>query len=189
MFSINLSCELILVQQKVLHYKDWRNISLNPITSFAIKRLTPTDGLWCCTGPGWDAVNLVVCFGFATKTVLIIHWHFGCCWAVLAQCPGFLSRSAPAPFGEVAFAWRPAGHPSACGKWWVIAFALHVLAFFFNSSSLITVLSSPTNILAFVALPLPSDGEGWASGRVGLSCWLWSTYHRWSPPVIDKNCK
>lgn len=44
---------------------------------------------------------------------------------------------APPPFGEVAFAWRLAGHQS-CGKLYMIAFALLLLFFVvgvvFNSS-------------------------------------------------------
>lgn len=50
---------------------------------------------WLCTGFGWDGLN----FLHSSLEVLclssVVAHGFGYCWAVLAQCQGFLSNTPP----------------------------------------------------------------------------------------------
>lgn len=80
-------------------------------------------------------------------------------------------------FGEVAIAWRMAGHWSTCGRWWVTASIVSWVSFFSFLQLLdcVCLHSWVFSLLLFLFSSPSLWGGEWASGCEVLRCWLGST--------------
>lgn len=73
----------------------------------------------------------VLCFGFSMRIMLVTHWYFGCCWAVLTLNPGIFSfpRSGSEQVhkklgGSTARTGDP-NLPKGCSMPWSIMVSVH----------------------------------------------------------------
>ena len=61
-------------------------------------------------------VGRVLCFGFSMRIILITHWCFRCCWAVLTQSEGLFCFS-PHPTSEQSGDAQEAGRGHSQDSW------------------------------------------------------------------------